>query len=208
MVRMGYKIHLFKTLDGNIVRFTYCKMKRVGTRNAHCYEIITSAGNTYLGLCPTALVTPDGVTESSIEAMIFKEDNRTLGYKVTIALNEPQNIRAYNELRSELALILRPNIEGYLELRKLAEEHRKYARHLSNCKVRNIAPTKTEPPSYDCVAERYVRAHLYIEAQKYQLSDTPAKQEAGRCAMKLLFEGSYAEVAKGFLDNWAVADKY
>lgn len=205
---MGYKIHFFRMPNGEIIRFAYCKMKRIGTKNTHCYDMITEAGHTYLSLMPIGRFSSNGEIEQDLEAWVLKNDHRSLDFKLKIGFGDKSNLTAYKGLCDEVRLISKPKIAGYKALKELAEEHRKYSRHLANCKIRQIKPTRTAPCDYDELAAKYPRAHLYIEAQNFQLSDTPAKQEAGRCAMKLLFEGSYAEIAKGFLDNWANPKTY
>lgn len=201
---MAYKVHFFKLSSGEIVRFAYHKMKRIGTKRKHCYHLITKSGKTYAALAPTGVISEDGEIKQDLEVLVLDSSETQAAHKVTIGFSNPSNRESYKELMIELNTIANPKLEGYAELKKLAEDHRRYAQHLANCKIRGVEPTKTAPPDYNEQAKIYQRAHLYIEAEKYQMSDIAEKQEAGRRALKILFEGSYAEVAKNILDNWAV----
>lgn len=180
----------------------------MGMNNKHLYSVRGINGNTYMALAPIGKIDESGGIIRDLGASILKPDESSVDLELKIGFSNSANFATYKDLYRELVLIVKPNIVGYTELKKALEENRKYIRHVSNCKLQGVEVSKPMPPDYDKLASLYERAHLYIEAQKYQLSDVSKKQEAGRRAIKILFEGSYIEIAKSILDNWTTTSEF
>ena len=183
-------------------------MMRIGMSNKHLYEVRTIKNNTYMALLPTGKIDASGKIINELSSSILKGDQLSVDFDIKIGFQYADNLATYKDMIKELKLIVRPNIVGYTKLREALEEKRKYVTYVSNCKRQGIEVSKPMPADYDELASMYEKASLYIEAQQFQLSDIPKRQEAGRRAIKILFEGSYAEIAKSILDNWSTTSDF